>query len=182
MRHRRRVSKTQHRRFWCKVLKRLEYRGYDSCGVAVHQGSERVASADRQRVAASSQRRAYRPGLRPGTGIATPAGPTHGAPGAQRHHFSHGPGRRCRIAVVWCNGIIENHDELRASNCKQRGYEFSNQTDTERSSPTLVTSCTTATCLTAVSAAPRLKGAYAIAVFCRDEPHRVVGAGKARRW
>jgi len=73
------------------------------------------------------------------------------------------------------NGIIENHDQLRAE-LRQRGYVFASQTDTEVIAH-LVHSLYEGDLLEAVQRAlPRLRGAYAIAVFCRDEPHRVVGA------
>jgi len=73
------------------------------------------------------------------------------------------------------NGIIENHDALRAE-LQQRGYQFDSQTDTEVIAH-LVHSLYDGDLLDAVQRAlPRLHGAYAIAVFCRDEPQRVVGA------
>ena len=79
-----------------------------------------------------------------------------------------------RIALVH-NGIIENHDELRAE-LKAKGYVFVSQTDTEVIAH-LVDHLYDGDLLEAVQRAlPRLRGAYAIAVFCRDEPHRVVGA------
>ena len=79
-----------------------------------------------------------------------------------------------RIALVH-NGIIENHDELRAE-LQARGYRFDSQTDTEVIAH-LVHRYYEGDLLAAVQQAlPRLRGAYAIAVFCRDEPQRVVGA------
>ncbi|MEO7116118.1 MAG: glutamine--fructose-6-phosphate transaminase (isomerizing), partial [Caldimonas sp.] len=73
------------------------------------------------------------------------------------------------------NGIIENHDELRAE-LRARGYVFVTQTDTEVIAH-LVDHLYDGDLLDAVHRAlPRLRGAYAIAVICRDEPHRVVGA------
>ena len=73
------------------------------------------------------------------------------------------------------NGIIENHDELRAE-LKAKGYVFVSQTDTEVIAH-LVDHLYDGDLLEAVQRAlPRLRGAYAIAVFCRDEPHRVIGA------
>jgi glucosamine--fructose-6-phosphate aminotransferase (isomerizing) len=165
-------------------LKRLEYRGYDSCGVAVHQGGRlrrarstaRVAELDAQ-VAAEQ--------LNAGTGIAHTRWATHGAPAvANAHpHFSPGdadapgtvqPGLTARVALVH-NGIIENHDELRAE-LQARGFVFTSQTDTEVIAH-LVAHLYQGDLFEAVQqAVTRLKGAYAIAVFCRDEPHRVVGA------
>src|SRR5205085_12619612 len=106
---------------------------------------------------------------------------THGAPAVHNAHphFSHGPGegsgkRAGRIALVH-NGIIENHSELRAS-LQKRDYRFTSQTDTEVIAH-LVDSLYEGDLFEAVKSATRqLHGAYAIAVFCKDEPHRVVGA------
>jgi glutamine---fructose-6-phosphate transaminase (isomerizing) len=160
-------------------LKRLEYRGYDSCGVAVHQGGELKRARSTSRVA-ELEANVHKEGVSAGTGIAHTRWATHGAPAVHNAHphFSAGPGAgeasSGRIALVH-NGIIENHDELRAE-LKQRGYVFTSQTDTEVIAH-LVHSLYDGDLLEAVQAAvPRLRGAYAIAVFCRDEPHRVVGA------
>ena len=159
-------------------LRRLEYRGYDSCGVAVHQdgGLKRARSTSR---VAELQAAADADGLASGTGIAHTRWATHGAPAVHNAHphFSAGTGTPNdvgRIALVH-NGIIENHDELRAD-LKARGYHFDSQTDTEVIAH-LVHLHYDGDLLEAVQhALPRLRGAYAIAVFCRDEPHRVVGA------
>ena len=160
-------------------LKRLEYRGYDSCGVAVHQGGELRRARSTSRVAELHQMAAT-DGVASGTGIAHTRWATHGAPAVHNAHphFSHGAhaagGAPGRIALVH-NGIIENHDELRAE-LRARGYEFHSQTDTEVIAH-LVDHLYAGDLLEAVQqAVRRLRGAYAIAVFCRDEPHRVVGA------
>ncbi len=109
--------------------------------------------------------------VRSGTGIAHTRWATHGAPAVHNAH-PHFSGER--IALVH-NGIIENHDELRAE-LKARGYEFTSQTDTEVIAH-LVHHHYDGDLLDAVQrAVQRLRGAYAIAVFCRDEPQRVVGA------
>ncbi|MFG6430723.1 glutamine--fructose-6-phosphate transaminase (isomerizing) [Roseateles sp. LYH14W] len=160
-------------------LKRLEYRGYDSCGVAVHQdgGLRRARSTSR---VAELQHQADQDGIASGTGIAHTRWATHGAPAVHNAHphFSVGPNAEAagvgRIALVH-NGIIENHDELRAE-LKARGYQFNSQTDTEVIAH-LIDHLYSGDLLDAVQQAlPRLKGAYAVAVFCRDEPHRVVAA------
>ncbi|HEY9067198.1 MAG TPA: glutamine--fructose-6-phosphate transaminase (isomerizing) [Burkholderiaceae bacterium] len=173
-------------------LKRLEYRGYDSCGIAVHQDGQlkRVRSTSR---VAELQAEIARDGIGAATGIAHTRWATHGAPAVRNAHphFSRGPGvadgdepalggtvaksaRAGRIALVH-NGIIENHDELRAE-LQARGYVFASQTDTEVIAH-LVDHLYDGDLFDAVQrAVPRLRGAYAIAVFCRDEPHRVVGA------
>jgi len=164
-------------------LKRLEYRGYDSCGVAVHQGGELRRARSTARVA-ELEAGVKADQIAAGTGIAHTRWATHGAPAVHNAHphFSAGPGlvpgpvaaAAGRIALVH-NGIIENHDELRAE-LRQRGYHFDSQTDTEVIAH-LVHSLYNGDLLEAVQAAlPRLRGAYAIAVFCRDEPLRVVGA------
>ncbi|MFN3304192.1 MAG: glutamine--fructose-6-phosphate transaminase (isomerizing) [Roseateles sp.] len=160
-------------------LKRLEYRGYDSCGVAVHQDGALRRARSTSRVA-ELQAQAQQDGIAAGTGIAHTRWATHGAPAVHNAHphFSAGPhadaGSVGRIALVH-NGIIENHDELRAE-LKGRGYVFVSQTDTEVIAH-LIDHFYSGDLLEAVQQAlPRLKGAYAVAVFCRDEPHRVVAA------
>ncbi|MFN8897062.1 MAG: glutamine--fructose-6-phosphate transaminase (isomerizing), partial [Pseudomonadota bacterium] len=164
-------------------LKRLEYRGYDSCGVAVHQGGRLRRARSTARVA-ELEANVAQEGVAAGTGIAHTRWATHGAPAVHNAHphFSGGPGIKLdateavsgRIALVH-NGIIENHDDLRAE-LRARGYVFASQTDTEVIAH-LVHSQYDGDLLEAVQRAlPRLRGAYAIAVFCRDEPHRVVGA------
>ncbi|MDH4287207.1 MAG: glutamine--fructose-6-phosphate transaminase (isomerizing) [Aquincola sp.] len=160
-------------------LQRLEYRGYDSCGVAVHQdgGLRRARSTAR---VAELQMQVDAEHLVAGTGIAHTRWATHGAPAvANAHpHFSPGPIAASdapgRIALVH-NGIIENYEELRAE-LQAKGFTFTSQTDTEVIAH-LVAHLYQGDLFEAVQqAVSRLKGAYAIAVFCRDEPHRVVGA------
>jgi glucosamine--fructose-6-phosphate aminotransferase (isomerizing) len=160
-------------------LKRLEYRGYDSCGVAVHQGGELRRARSTSRVM-ELEAGVKADEVASGTGIAHTRWATHGAPAVHNAHphFSAGPKATAesigRIALVH-NGIIENHDALREE-LQQRGYRFDSQTDTEVIAH-LVHSLYDGDLLEAVQRAlPRLQGAYAIAVFCRDEPQRVVGA------
>jgi glucosamine--fructose-6-phosphate aminotransferase (isomerizing) len=151
-------------------LKRLEYRGYDSCGVAVHQhgGLLRARSTDR---VAELERNVAADAIASGTGIAHTRWATHGVPAVHNAH-PHFSGDR--VALVH-NGIIENHDELRAE-LQSQGYVFASQTDTEVIAH-LIDRLYDGDLLAAVQRAlPRLRGAYAIAVFCRDEPHRVIGA------
>ena len=160
-------------------LQRLEYRGYDSCGVAVvANGLQRARSTSRvaeltEQVSASK--------LEGTTGIAHTRWATHGAPVVHNAHphFSHGPGpdaanRPGRVALVH-NGIIENHDELRLR-LQAKGYVFQSQTDTEVIAH-LIDSLYEGDLFEAVKAAVgQLHGAYAIAVFCKDEPQRLIGA------
>ncbi len=172
-------------------LRRLEYRGYDSCGVAVHQGGRLRRARSTARVAELAAN-VVTDHIESGTGIAHTRWATHGAPVVHNAHphFSYGPGKAesvdadggdasgivaaGRIGLVH-NGIIENHDELRAE-LKARGYVFVTQTDTEVIAH-LIDHLNDGDLLEAVQRAlPRLRGAYAIAVIHRDEPHRVVGA------
>jgi glucosamine--fructose-6-phosphate aminotransferase (isomerizing) len=160
-------------------LKRLEYRGYDSCGVAVHQNGQLRRARSTSRVA-ELEANVRSDEVQSGTGIAHTRWATHGAPVVHNAHphFSAGPGAKAasagRIALVH-NGIIENHDELRAE-LKAKGYVFDSQTDTEVIAH-LVDHLYDGDLLDAVQRATlQLRGAFAIAVFCRDEPHRVIGA------
>ena len=176
-------------------LQRLEYRGYDSCGVAVHSASLGHKQSGKQgglQRARSTARvselmaQVETDHIEGGTGIAHTRWATHGAPAVHNAHphFSHGTGKGAgvegahakagRVALVH-NGIIENHDELRAA-LQAKGYEFLSQTDTEVIAH-LVDSLYNGDLFEAVKAAVKqLHGAFAIAVFHKDEPHRVIGA------
>jgi glucosamine--fructose-6-phosphate aminotransferase (isomerizing) len=151
-------------------LQRLEYRGYDSCGVAVHQNGELRRTRSTSRVS-ELQTQINTDGVASGTGIAHTRWATHGAPAVHNAHphFSGG-----KIALVH-NGIIENHDELR-DELSAKGYVFESQTDTEVIAHLIHHLDDGDLFDTVQRAVLRLKGAYAIAVFSRDEPHRVIGA------
>jgi glutamine---fructose-6-phosphate transaminase (isomerizing) len=151
-------------------LRRLEYRGYDSCGVAVQNGSglKRARSVERVQDLDIQIRDS---GLTGETGISHTRWATHGAPVTTNAHphFSDN-----RIALVH-NGIIENYEELREE-LKAKGAVFESQTDTEVVAH-LVSHLYQGDLFSAMRrAVKRLKGTYAIAVFSKDEPHRVVGA------
>ena len=176
-------------------LQRLEYRGYDSCGVAVHGaslGNSPTAGLQRARSTArvSELLEQVKAGkVVGGTGIAHTRWATHGAPvECNAHpHFSYGAQTEAqgaagvaltategRVALVH-NGIIENYEELR-SQLQGRGYTFDSQTDTEVIAH-LVDSLYAGDLFDAVQATvAQLHGAFAIAVMHKDEPHRVVGA------
>jgi len=151
-------------------LKRLEYRGYDSAGVAVINGRlQRLRSCGR---VAQLELLANEQGLHGTIGIGHTRWATHGVPSERNAH----PHISGGVSVVH-NGIIENHDAMRAY-LRGLGYEFSSDTDTEviahlvhsllKSEPTL---------FDAVQAATRqLVGAYAIAVISGDDPQRMVVA------
>ncbi|MFZ1365137.1 MAG: glutamine--fructose-6-phosphate transaminase (isomerizing) [Brachymonas denitrificans] len=162
-------------------LQRLEYRGYDSCGVAVwNDGLKRARSTARVAELLEQVQHDKVDGY---TGIAHTRWATHGAPAVHNAHphFSYGPNvdaanaanKPGRIALVH-NGIIENHDALRTE-LQAKGYVFASQTDTEVIAH-LIDSLYNGDLFDAVKQAlARLHGAYAVAVIARDEPNRIVG-------
>ncbi len=171
-------------------LQRLEYRGYDSCGLAIHavsRGSTRPSGLQRARSTArvsELMERVQADRIEGGTGIAHTRWATHGAPvECNAHpHFSYGARADAaaegmavgRVALVH-NGIIENYEALRTQ-LQAAGYVFASQTDTEIIAH-LVDSLYSGDLFKAVQAAvAQLHGAFAIAVMHKDEPQRVVGA------
>ena len=153
-------------------LRRLEYRGYDSCGIAlVDKGTiDLVRTVSRVNDLAAKAK-----DTRGATGLAHTRWATHGAPLTENAHPIVSRGE---VAVVH-NGIIENHDELRAE-LQKNGYRFESQTDTEVIAHlvhSLYRGESHGGLLDAVRrAAKRLVGAYAIAVVAKSEPGTVVGA------
>jgi glucosamine--fructose-6-phosphate aminotransferase (isomerizing) len=157
-------------------LRRLEYRGYDSAGIAVlngaaHPALERVRAAGR---VAELADRIRAQSVHSGTGIAHTRWATHGAPTEANAH----PHVSGALAVVH-NGIIENHAALRAR-LKEAGFVFKSETDTEvighlvshhrAASEDLLEA--------AVKAVAELEGAFAIALVSADDPGAVVVARK----
>jgi len=151
-------------------LRRLEYRGYDSCGVAVLANGELQRARSVARVA-DLDAQVRETGLEGTTGIAHTRWATHGAPVT---HNAHPIFSRDSIGLVH-NGIIENYENLREV-LRGKGYEFVSQTDTEVIAH-LIHSVYRGSLFDAVrETVKQLHGAYAIAVYCKDEPQRVVGA------
>ena len=150
-------------------LKRLEYRGYDSCGVAVwDKGLKRVRSVSRVAELCEQIEKDHLAGH---LGIAHTRWATHGAPLVVNAH-PHFAGEE--IALIH-NGIIENYEEIREE-LEAKGVQFSGQTDTEVLAY-LVRDCYSGDLLVAVKAAlNRVRGAYAIAVFSKDDDKHVVVA------
>ncbi len=151
-------------------LRRLEYRGYDSCGVALLVDGALTRSRSTARVADLDDQ-LKKSGLGGELGISHTRWATHGAPVTTNAHphFSRG-----EVAVVH-NGIIENYEEIRAE-LKRAGYEFDSETDTEVIAH-LVHSLYKGDLFDAVRrAVAQFKGAYAIAVVHKAEPKRLVGA------
>ncbi|MCW8345892.1 glutamine--fructose-6-phosphate transaminase (isomerizing) [Vibrio sp. ZSDZ65] len=153
-------------------LRRLEYRGYDSAGVAVVNESAELTRVRRLGKVQELADAVNAQDVIGGTGIAHTRWATHGEPSEANAH----PHVSGDIAVVH-NGIIENHEELR-SLLQERGYVFHSQTDTEviahlvewerRTSDTLVEALQ--------KTAAQLDGAYGTVVVDRKDPSRIVAA------
>ena len=155
-------------------LQRLEYRGYDSAGIAVQL--REVASIDRRRAlgkVAVLLKDVEREPMKGHSGIAHTRWATHGAPSEQNAHPHISNDRICLVH----NGIIENFESLR-DELIGLGREFTSETDSEVIVH-LVDSYyeESKDLLRAVKEAiQRLEGAYAIGVMCRDDPGRIVAA------
>ncbi|MBU6404353.1 MAG: glutamine--fructose-6-phosphate transaminase (isomerizing) [Proteobacteria bacterium] len=152
-------------------LKALEYRGYDSAGMAVltPQGVRRVRAKGKVR----EMEQRYLADPFPGsTGIAHTRWATHGVPSESNAH-PHQSGR----ATVVHNGIIENHAELR-SELQAQGRVFESETDTEVIAHLVDVELARGIGLRAavLRAVARLQGAYAIAVMDGNDPERIIGA------
>ncbi|MQM30065.1 MAG: glutamine--fructose-6-phosphate transaminase (isomerizing) [Candidatus Accumulibacter phosphatis] len=152
-------------------LRKLEYRGYDSAGLALINaaGLQRLRSVGRVAELTAQADSAQISGH---TGIAHTRWATHGVPSERNAHPHISEG----LAVVH-NGIIENHEALRAR-LKAVGYEFTSDTDTEVVGHLIAYELkTTPDFLAAVcKAIKQLQGAYAIAVLREADPSRVVVA------
>ena len=155
-------------------LKRLEYRGYDSAGVAVLDGAGQLQCRKKAGKVAMLEEALAADPARGMLGIAHTRWATHGIPSDNNSH----PLCSGYIALVH-NGIIENHNELRTE-LKVAGYQFISGTDTEVVAH-LVHSLTGQgqNLMTAVqNSIARLDGAYALGVISAKEPGRLIGARK----
>jgi glutamine---fructose-6-phosphate transaminase (isomerizing) len=151
-------------------LRRLEYRGYDSAGIAVLKGKD-IERKRRLGKVAELGDLLQRELLHGSTGIAHTRWATHGVPSeANAHpHIC-----RNRVAIVH-NGIIENHEELRREQ-SGNGHSFDSETDTEVVVHAIYDQLGICdSLLEAVqSTIRRLEGAYALGVICTDEPETLV--------
>ena len=153
-------------------LHRLEYRGYDSAGVAV-LGADKQMNILRRvgKVKALDDALEAQP-LLGGTGIAHTRWATHGEPSEANAH----PHRSGKIAVVH-NGIIENYEELRAE-LQARGYVFQSQTDTEVIAHLVEWEFRTSNSLLEAvqKTVKQLRGAYGTVVLNEEEPEHLIVA------
>ena len=164
------IGKEQALPFLISGLKKLEYRGYDSAGIAIYH--DHRIEVRRQVGKIADLERAIDGQVIKGTqGIAHTRWATHGVPSNRNSH----PHRDTdgHIAVVH-NGIIENYLDLRKE-LEEKGYTFTSETDTEVL-PNLIADCFEGDLLKAVwKAKAKLRGSYAAVCMSQDEPGILVG-------
>ncbi|WP_041210463.1 glutamine--fructose-6-phosphate transaminase (isomerizing) [Aeromonas jandaei] len=153
-------------------LRRLEYRGYDSAGVAVFSASQPLQRVRRLGKVAELAKALDEQSVHGGTGIAHTRWATHGEPSERNAH----PHVSDHIVVVH-NGIIENHEELREE-LKALGYVFNSDTDTEVIAHLVHHELKSADSLLAAmqKAVKQLRGAYGTVVMDSRDDSRVVVA------
>ena len=157
-------------------LRRLEYRGYDSCGFAVMNGNDAKHPIERARTTARVSELAEQGKEFIGTtGIAHTRWATHGKPDTQNAH----PHISNELIAVVHNGIIENYENLRTE-LKAAGYVFTSETDTEVIAHLIhqeyLASGQKDIAQSVRTVLPKLQGAYAIGVIAQDKPATLVGA------
>lgn len=155
-------------------LSRLEYRGYDSAGIAVHDGQNIHISRQEGKLAALEAKLAAAP-LDGRIGIGHTRWATHGRPSENNAH----PHRVGKIAVIH-NGIFENHLELRAE-LEKKGCIFSSETDTEIFAHLVANSLDNASSLkdAVKQSLQKVQGSYAVAVLCEDNQDEIIIAKNA---
>ncbi|TBL72443.1 glutamine--fructose-6-phosphate transaminase (isomerizing) [Paenibacillus thalictri] len=154
-------------------LKKLEYRGYDSAGVAIHTNAGLRLRKAKGRISELENRLKMQP-LAGFAGIAHTRWATHGKPSDANSHPH--TDNDMKISVVH-NGIIENHLQLK-EDLEQHGYRFVSETDTEVISHLIAHHYEGDLAATVRHAVGKIRGAYAIAVLSEHEPDKLV----AVRW
>jgi glutamine---fructose-6-phosphate transaminase (isomerizing) len=152
-------------------LKRLEYRGYDSSGIAIHHNGKIEVRRSVGKLA-NLEKTLSKKGLSGTTGIGHTRWATHGKPSEQNAHPHRSGG-----CVLVHNGIIENYLPLKQQ-LQKEGYRFESETDTEVVAHLVAKYMKQGQCLSdAVQAATKeIRGSYAIAAVCEGEPHSMVVA------
>ena len=156
-------------------LKKLEYRGYDSAGIAVVQNGRIAISKVTGRIAGLAEKTEYGKLLPGTTGVGHTRWATHGAPtepNAHPHTSNDG-----RFAVVH-NGIIENYMELREE-LTRKGYHFESETDTEVVVHLVEMYYKGDLKQAVMRTSARLRGSYALGIVCADEPEKLFAVREA---
>lgn len=154
-------------------LRRLEYRGYDSAGIAVINEQGALTNLKRVgKVAVLADSQELTP-LSGHTGIAHTRWATHGQPSEENAH----PHLSSDTIALVHNGIIENHEQLRKQ-LKEQGYPFLSQTDTETIVHLIHAELATGKDLVAAvkAAVKKLEGAFGLAVISKAEPEKIICA------
>tara|TARA_A100001015_G_scaffold272915_1_gene327872 strand:- start:649 stop:2475 length:1827 start_codon:yes stop_codon:yes gene_type:complete len=166
------VSKHDVTKYLIDGLKRLEYRGYDSCGLAINNnGLKRSRSVDR---VSELECQITESKLKGNIGIAHTRWATHGAPitNNAHPHFSKNNGSN-QIGIVH-NGIIENYEELREE-LISFGFNFETQTDTEVVAHLINHHYQNNFKKAVLDAVKKLSGAFSILVINKDEENKLIG-------
>lgn len=167
------VGKNQATPVLIKGLKKLEYRGYDSAGIAVYDKKMQVIKT-KGRLADLDAKVNKLGGIKGNIGIGHTRWATHGAPSdlnSHPHMSSNG-----RISVVH-NGIIENYIELKAF-LQEKGYEFISETDTEIVAQLFDYFYTGDMADTLIYVIDKIKGSYALGIMCSEKPDEIVAVRK----
>lgn len=154
-------------------LSRLEYRGYDSAGVAVSQGGEINTKKCKGRLKALEEVIEKEP-LEGSIGIGHTRWATHGAPSDVN---SHPHANADHSIVIVHNGIIENYMELKEELIK-KGYRFLSDTDTEVIAHLLDSLYEGDMVKTVREAIAHLKGSFALGILCQEEPDKIIAVRK----
>ena len=152
-------------------LAKLEYRGYDSAGVAVMQG-EKIEVRRSVGKLANLQKSLSEKAISGSIGIGHTRWATHGKPSEQNAHP-----HRSNGCVLVHNGIIENYQPLKQQ-LQKEGYAFQSETDTEVVAHLIDKhlQCGLTLAEAVCAAAKEVRGSYALAVICEKEPHRLIAA------
>lgn len=154
-------------------LEKLEYRGYDSAGVAIFEDGEVRVEKSVGRLAVLGDALIAHP-VRGNQGIGHTRWATHGRPSNENAH----PHADCsRAFVVVHNGIIENYQTLR-DQLLESGHSFASETDTEIVAHLLEEAWTGELFSTVLAVLPNLRGAYALAIMAKDEPGTLIAVRK----
>lgn len=155
-------------------LKKLEYRGYDSAGIALHSGGELIVRKKEGKIA-NLEKDIAGENLYGTTGIGHTRWATHGAPSdANAHPHINGDSS---IAIVH-NGIVENYVELKEWLTKEHGITFRTETDSEVIAHLLGVLKKTTLEDAVFEAVKMMRGAYAIVAMSKDEPGKIVAYRK----